>query len=81
MLYPTENVFREVKDLCGIWNFKADYEGAGNAQKWYEKKMDETILMPVPASYNDVTQDINIRDFIGDVWYQKEFFVPSLFCL
>jgi beta-glucuronidase len=33
--------------------------------------------MPVPASYNDITQDASIRDHIGDVWYEKEFYVPS----
>ncbi|MBQ4109676.1 MAG: beta-glucuronidase [Clostridia bacterium] len=77
MLYPSENAFREVKDLCGIWNFKADNSGVGNSEKWYENKLENTILMPVPASYNDITQDISLRDFIGDVWYQKDFYVPS----
>lgn len=33
------------------------------------------MLMPVPASYNDVTQDASLRDHIGWVWYDKEFFV------
>ena len=33
--------------------------------------------MPVPSSYNDITQDINIRDFVGWVWYDREFFVPT----
>lgn len=32
--------------------------------------------MPVPASYNDITQDKKLRDFIGWVWYETEFFVP-----
>lgn len=31
---------------------------------------------PVPASYNDITQDASIRDHIGDVWYRQEFFAP-----
>jgi beta-glucuronidase len=33
--------------------------------------------MPVPASYNDITQDIEVRDHIGDVWYEQTFFVPA----
>lgn len=33
--------------------------------------------MPVPSSYNDVTQDPNIRDHIGWVWYQRDFFLPK----
>ena len=34
------------------------------------------IPMPVPSSYNDVTQDKLLRDFTGWVWYDREFFVP-----
>lgn len=33
--------------------------------------------MPVPASYNDITQDIGLRDFVGWVWYEKEVWLPS----
>lgn len=33
--------------------------------------------MPVPASYNDVTQDPSLRDFIGWVWYEREVTVPT----
>ena len=32
--------------------------------------------MPVPASYNDITEDSTLRDFIGWVWYDKDFYVP-----
>ena len=32
--------------------------------------------MPVPSSYNDITEDRALRDFIGWVWYDKEVYVP-----
>lgn len=32
--------------------------------------------MPVPASYNDLTQDAALRDHVGAVWYQREVWVP-----
>ncbi len=35
------------------------------------------IDMPVPCSYNDVTQDIRLRDFVGWVWYDKMFIPPN----
>lgn len=35
------------------------------------------IDMPVPASYNDITQDAKLRDFIGWVWYEKEVWIPG----
>ena len=77
MLYPIENNLREVKDLSGVWSFKTDKEGKGYEEKWYLSKLKNTILMPVPASYNDVTQDRELRDHIGDVWYQTEFYAPK----
>jgi len=32
------------------------------------------IDMPVPSSYNDITQDRGIRDHIGWVWYDRIFY-------
>lgn len=77
MLYPRENEIRELKDLSVIWKFKVDKLNEGYDQKWYESKLEDTILMPVPSSYNDITQDATIRDHIGDVWYETEFYIPS----
>jgi beta-glucuronidase len=36
-------------------------------------------MMPVPSSYNDITQDSKIRDHIGVVWYQKCEYLPKRF--
>ena len=33
--------------------------------------------MPVPSSYNDITQDKALRDFVGWAWYDKEFYFPK----
>jgi beta-glucuronidase len=32
--------------------------------------------MPVPASYNDITEDMAVRDHVGVVWYDRTFYVP-----
>ncbi|CAG2119496.1 unnamed protein product, partial [Medioppia subpectinata] len=37
----------------------------------------EVIPMPVPSSFNDITQNRFIRDYAGWVWYDRDFFVPS----
>lgn len=37
--------------------------------------------MPVPSSFNDITQEKAIRDHIGWVWYQTSFYVPSTWFL
>lgn len=30
--------------------------------------------MPVPSAYNDITEDMNVRDHVGWVWYQYKFY-------
>jgi beta-glucuronidase len=77
MLYPRESETREVKNLSGIWAFKPDKDGQGRAQQWHACPLTGAIPMPVPASYNDITQDVSLRDHIGDVWYERAFFVPA----
>ena len=37
----------------------------------------EVIPMPVPSSYNDITQNKTLRDFVGWAWYETEFYVPT----
>lgn len=76
MLYPFESETREFKDLSGIWKFKADKQNIGHKEEWFANKLVDTISMPVPASYNDLTQDIELRDHIGDVWYERTFYIP-----
>ncbi|KAG8451786.1 hypothetical protein GDO86_003832 [Hymenochirus boettgeri] len=83
MLYPRETPTRELKELNGVWSFRADkstQRDQGFQEQWYKRPLRETgpiIDMPVPASYNDITQDIALRDFIGWVWYEKEIWLPS----
>ena len=33
--------------------------------------------MPVPSSFNDITEDRSLRDHVGTVWYDRKFFVPQ----
>jgi beta-glucuronidase len=78
MLYPRESETRQVKELSGIWQFHADFKSSGLKEKWYESGLpDNSIPMPVPASFNDITQDISIRDFLGTVWYERSDFIPT----
>jgi beta-glucuronidase len=77
MLYPQESESREIKDLCGLWNFKLDAAQAGQREAWFSAPLTGTRAMAVPASYNDITSDPATRDHIGDAWYERTFFVPS----
>lgn len=84
MLFPRESESREVKEINGLWNFRADNSSDRNTgfkNQWWQKPLRQTgevIQMPVPSSYNDVTQDRMLRDFVGWVWYDKDVFVSSL---
>lgn len=33
--------------------------------------------MPVPSSFNDITQEAELRNFVGWVWYEREAVLPQ----
>ncbi|XP_023331589.1 beta-glucuronidase [Eurytemora carolleeae] len=82
-LYPRDSSSRESKSLDGIWSFKLSDKmdpDVGFREEWYQAPLDlknDVIHMPVPSSYNDITVDPNIRDYVGWVWYGRRFFVPQ----
>nr|XP_048679663.1 beta-glucuronidase [Caretta caretta]XP_048679664.1 beta-glucuronidase [Caretta caretta]XP_048679665.1 beta-glucuronidase [Caretta caretta] len=82
MLYPRESASRELKELNGIWSFRADFSeqrDQGFVQQWYRKPLRQSgpvIDMPVPASFNELTQNPNLRKYTGWVWYEKEVLLP-----
>eukprot|EP00094_Tigriopus_californicus_P005011 TCALIF_04825-PA protein Name:"Similar to Gusb Beta-glucuronidase (Mus musculus)" AED:0.10 eAED:0.10 QI:0/0/0/0.71/1/1/7/0/1725 len=86
-LFPQDSESRETRSLDGIWHFRISPKldpDFGFREKWFAKNLDQTsdaqdnvIPMPVPASYNDITQNRTIRDFIGWAWYSRQFFAPK----
>jgi beta-glucuronidase len=77
MLLPRDTETREVRDLSGIWQFRVDRRGEGFEKTWFAKPLKRAMPMAVPASYNDLVQDAAVRDHVGDVWYERTFFVPA----
>nr|XP_006641056.1 PREDICTED: beta-glucuronidase [Lepisosteus oculatus] len=83
MLFPKESPSREVKEVNGVWKFRADFSDSRNAgfeEQWFKRRLEETgpvSDMPVPASFNDMSQDPRLRDFIGWVWYEREAWIPG----
>ncbi|KAF2368565.1 Glycoside hydrolase family 2 catalytic domain [Trinorchestia longiramus] len=82
-LYPRASPSREVKSLDGVWNFRLspkDDPDKGFRESWFSAPLSttgEVIAMAVPSSYNEATQDKNIREHIGWAWYDSDFYVPS----
>ncbi|HEQ71212.1 MAG TPA: beta-glucuronidase, partial [Spirochaetia bacterium] len=77
MLYPRTSETREVKTLNGLWKFRIDPGTQGFTEEWYGAPLAASIPMPVPASFNDLTQDGLLREHVGWVWYELEEYVPA----
>lgn len=75
-LYPVDTRTRRVVDISGIWKFKIDKNNEGREKGWKDGLTD-TTLMAVPSSYNDIFTDKDIREHVGDVWYQTDVFIPA----
>jgi beta-glucuronidase len=74
MLYPRINQFRQLIDLSGFWDFRADPVNAGGTAAWSEG-FSGGVPLAVPASWND--QLTELRDFLGPAWYSTAFTVPA----
>lgn len=76
MLRPQVNASRERNSLNGIWQFALDEASRGRPSRWFSGPLVDARPMAVPASFNDITADASVRDFVGDVWYQTTAWVP-----
>ena len=43
----------------------------------FSSQTGEVIPMPVPSSFNDITTDRSLQNFVGWVWYDREFYVSA----
>jgi beta-glucuronidase len=77
VLAPRETQSRECRRLDGLWWFAFDASGTGRRTGWWRGRLPTTRQMPVPASFNDLVTDAAERDHVGDVWYQRDVFVPA----
>jgi beta-glucuronidase len=76
MLGPRESALREVSSLDGLWRFALDPGGVGRTEQWWTRDLPGDTEMPVPASFNDIVPSREMRDHVGDVWYQRLVRVP-----
>ncbi|SPO03644.1 related to b-glucuronidase [Cephalotrichum gorgonifer] len=61
-LKPQANAARELVSLDGIWNFALPTSIDLEEDKAWTKNIPPSLQIPVPASYNDIFADQNIRD-------------------
>lgn len=72
MLYPQVNQKRSVIHLNGIWKFQCVSDSMIPSQPLQDYRW-----MSVPSSYNEITTERSIRDYVGVVCYERLFDVPS----
>ncbi|XP_060576094.1 beta-glucuronidase-like isoform X2 [Ruditapes philippinarum] len=83
MLYPRDSESRSLRHLDGMWGFMIDDSPSRNesfVNKWYSDRLSQfgdVIPMPVPSSYNDITNSKLVRDFVGWAWYDREFYLDN----
>jgi beta-glucuronidase len=77
MLRPRDTATRERKSLDGLWHFALDADGRGRKERWWMQRLEGAREVPVPASYNDVFASADVRDHVGDAWYQTVARVPE----
>ncbi|MFQ3802766.1 beta-glucuronidase [Staphylococcus equorum] len=75
MLYPVINKYRSIIDLNGVWDFKI--EGVDD-QIDVTRPLDTDLVMAVPGSYNDQGVTSDIRNHVGNVWYERTFTIPNV---
>lgn len=75
-LYPVDSKTRRITNMSGMWKFKVDYKNKGIG-KGYATCINSIEEIPVPSSYNDLFTDKKIREHCGDVWYEKDFYIPK----
>ena len=76
MLRPQDTCTRETKRLDGIWSFQLDGGSEGREARWFSAELPGPRDMAVPASFNDLTADAQVREYVGDIWYQRTVRVP-----
>ena len=77
MLAPRDSRSRDCRRLDGLWRFRFDTGGEGQAGRWWQGPLPGAREMAVPASYNDLVTEAAEREHVGDVWYQRDIRVPA----
>src|SRR6478752_3892425 len=76
MLRPQDSNTRARKTPNCLWQSRLDPKGEGRSGGWFSGPLPDARDMAVPASFNDIAADATVRDYFGDVWYQRTVWVP-----
>lgn len=75
--YPRPQLVRKNwMNLNGQWSFSMDLSNSGIDKKWYQKIIDDKIIM-VPFCPESKLSGIGFTDFMPAVWYQRKLDIPN----
>jgi beta-glucuronidase len=74
VLYPIQNQVRNKLDISGIWDFRTDPDGVGEAGGW-ANGLEASRPMAVPGSWNE--QYLDLFGYLELAWYVKETYIPQ----
>jgi beta-glucuronidase len=77
MLRPQSCTTREVVCLDGLWNFDVVKTTPSDDDDSWTQRLSDKTQVPVPASYNDIFLDYDIRNHVGWVKYQRKVRIPQ----
>ncbi|HEY6506327.1 MAG TPA: sugar-binding domain-containing protein, partial [Chitinophagaceae bacterium] len=73
------NVHSQLVSLAGQWQFTIDREDKGIAEKWFNKKFIETIVLPGSMAERGKGDDVTLQTkWTGSIYDSSFFFRPSL---
>ena len=75
LLYPQQNLHRNLLDLSSIWEFQLDPDEVGERQQWFSR-LPSPRFIPVPGNWNDQFDDA--KNYLGLAWYRKEVTLPPV---
>ena len=74
LLYPQQNLSRNLRDLSGLWQFQLDPKEEGEAGGWFHA-LPAPRTIAVPCSWNELFDDA--RNYLGLAWYLSRQWVPA----
>lgn len=74
MLYPINSSKRNLISLNGMWDFTFDLDNQGNNLDFRVGHFKGQSI-PVPSSFQDFFTERKYKEYTGDVWYKKIFYL------
>ncbi len=63
-----------IQELNGFWELKIDRDDSGRNNNW-KNGFNKDAIIGVPGSWNEQLSEIGLMDYVGSIWYQRQFYI------